>query len=60
MFIVVNTINIMGVASQCCADIPGCYARGKEYGLNKRLEAISLNIVMMAIQALPAEHLKGI
>jgi hypothetical protein len=45
MFIVANTINIMGVASQCCADIPGCYARGKEYGLNKRLEAISLNIV---------------
>ena len=59
MFIVLNTINLMGVASQF-ADFPGRYARDKGYGLNKRRKAILLNIVM-AIQEIPVEYfLKGI
>jgi hypothetical protein len=49
----------MGVASQF-ADFPGRYARDKGYGLNKRLDAILLNIDL-AIQEIPVKlFLKGI
>ena len=38
--------------------LSGCYARGKEYGLNKRLDEILFNTVM-AIQEIPDVHSKG-
>jgi hypothetical protein len=51
MFTVNNTIKLMGVARRL-PTFSGCYARGKEYGLNKRVDVIRLNIII-AIQEIP-------
>jgi len=52
LFIVVYTIKHLGVASRMADSLTGGYARGKEYGLNKRLTAILLEISLMAKQKL--------
>jgi len=48
----VYTIKHLGVASRMADSLTGGYARGKEYGLNKRLTAILLEISLMAKQKL--------